>query len=66
MVIDQKPTIRSVFDTKAASLLVKDTKPRMSKISGETVVYVLRTLSAGMWMGSPFLTYPNELQIARP
>ena len=66
MVIDQKPTIRSVFDTKAASLLVKDTKPRINRIFGETKVYVLRTLDAGMWMGSPFLTYPNDIIIPRP
>ena len=64
--MDAKPAKISVLDMKSTNVLVLDVKPRINRISRETVVYVARTLSAGMWMGSPFLTYPNELQIARP
>jgi hypothetical protein len=66
MVLDQKPTLRLVDDNKPVNLLVKDTKPSVKRVSLETEIYVLRKLGAGMWMGSPFLTYPNELVIPRP
>ena len=65
MVIDQKPVNLSVFDNKPIGVHVIDSKPRMKKVSDETVVYVERIIGAGQWMGSPFLTYPNQLIIAR-
>ena len=66
MVIDQKSVNLSVSDNKPIGIRVMDSKPRMRKVSNETQVYIDRIIAAGQWMGSPFLTYPNQLIIARP
>ena len=66
MVIDQKSVNLSIFDNKPTGVHVIDSKPRMKKVSDETQVYIDRIIAAGQWMGSPFLTYPNQLIIARP
>lgn len=65
-VLDQKPSFRAVLDQKSTDLMIRDIKPRINKISQETKIYFARIIGAGEWMGSPFLTYPNELIIARP
>lgn len=56
-----------VLDIKPTNSLVIDTKPKMVIQPGERGIQLYQiTITAGMWMPIPILTYPNDQTFLSP
>ena len=61
---DVKPKNYLAGDTRPKNSIFFESKPKGSlDASFLDTTQIVRTLGGGMWMGSPFLTYPDDINV---